>query len=117
MNQPLLIQQMLGCSLLQALEPKSRAVAQFRKRSQKNLSFIRALLPEQLTEQRWERYFSDIINRSENEAIESLMDEGYVPQGKAESWLENILGESAKTSRSYEDTPDSGPNSGPCLPE
>jgi hypothetical protein len=91
LRRPLLSQQMLGCSLLDALEPNSRIVRQFRKRSQENLDYVRRLLPEQLTEQRWARYFSDLINYSENEAIESLRDEGHVPQGKAESWLENIL--------------------------
>lgn len=91
MNQPLIIQQLLGCSLLQALQPNSRVVRQYRERSQKNLNFLRGLLPEQVTEQRWDRYFSDAINRSENEAIESLRDEGYVPQGSPESWLENLL--------------------------
>jgi len=91
MKQPLLTQQTLGYSLLRALEPNSRAVRHFCERSQKNLDFIRRLLPEQLTEQRWERYFFEVINHSENEAIEALRDEGYEPQGTTDSWLEGFL--------------------------
>ena len=92
MKQPLLMQQMLGCSLLAALEPRSRTAAEFRKRSQQNLDFIRRLLPGRLTEQRWDSYFFEVINRSENEAIERLREEGYEPQGAGDSWLESILG-------------------------
>lgn len=91
MSQPLIMQQMLGCSLLAVLEPKSRAVARFRKRSRANLDFIRAIRPEQLTEQRWESYFSEVIEHSENEAIERLRDEGYKPLGPPDSWLDKYL--------------------------
>ena len=91
MYQPLLMQQILGCSLLQAIDPDSLMVRRFRERSDNNLDFIRRIKHEQITEERWERYYDDVINRSENEAIESLRDEGYVPLGTSESWLEDIL--------------------------
>lgn len=97
MNKPLIIQQMLGCTLLAVLAPKSRAVARFRKRSRENLEFIRALRPEQLTEQRWESYFSDVLNRSENEAIERIREEGYKPMGSPDSWLDRYLLQSDPT--------------------
>lgn len=91
MQKPLIMQQMLGCSLLADLEPQSRTVARFRKRSKENLDFVRALRPEQLTEQRWESYFSEVISRSENEAIERLRLEGYKSLGSSDSWLEKFL--------------------------
>jgi hypothetical protein len=90
-NQPMIAQQMVGCVLLVELEPQNRAVARLRKRSKQNLEFIQALRPEQLTEQRWDSYFWEVINSSENEAIERLREEGYLPLGSAESWLDKLL--------------------------
>jgi hypothetical protein len=91
MNQSLVMQQMLGAALLAKLQPKSRTVAKFKKRSQENLDFIRRLRQEQLTAQRWDEYLWQAIHFSENEAIEQLRSEGHQPLGSAQSWLDQIL--------------------------